>query len=88
MVGRHSADCTEDHFNPLLLNKMPCQRGMRGCHRNCAHRQLVADYHMARQAWEDLLEQETGLYPTEVEFFKQNNPGPTFKEWLKQNGES
>lgn len=65
---------------------MPCSKGMRGCHARCLHRRLVLEYRDARDAYEKVLEAETSLYATEVAEYKAENPGPTFKAWLRDNG--
>lgn len=56
---------------------------MSGCRADCLHRRLVSDYRDARDAWEADLEATTALYAAEVQDYKRDNPGPTFKSWLQ-----
>jgi hypothetical protein len=61
---------------------MPCSKGMRKCRLDCLHRRDVHDYQAARNADEERMEQETALYPGDVELWKQRNTMITFKDWL------
>jgi hypothetical protein len=62
-------------------------RARRPRHRpGCAHcfrvRLLGRDFHGWRATWEDRLEAEANGYDTEGEIFRQENPAPTFQNYL------
>lgn len=59
---------------------MPCAKGMNGCARTCLHRQMVRDYHVAREADEQARERETRGHTTEDREYDQRMV--TFKKWL------
>ena len=65
---------------------MPCTKNMTGCHRACQHRQLVESYRLARITWEQKLEDATCGWATEGQEFREQNPPPTFGDWLRQTG--
>lgn len=62
---------------------MPCSKAMRGCRRDCLHRQMVLEYRDARDAYDAQLEAATSMYDAEVADYKRDHPGPTFKAWLE-----
>ena len=61
---------------------IPCSPRHR-LHCSPAHRQLVADYRAARQAWQDAAEAATYGYATELADYAADHPPPTFKQWLQ-----
>ena len=61
---------------------MPCSPGMRGCRRDCLHRDMVSQYHDQRDARDALRETEMYMQHEDVEFEKEFPP-VHFKQWLK-----
>ncbi len=73
---------------------MPCTPGMRvrqgktsgsGCHVRCAHRAMVQEYRLARDAWEQRREDVAIGYATEEREYATwaGDPAPTFGDWLR-----
>jgi hypothetical protein len=75
---------------------LPCQKGMKGCRRDCLHRALVREYRDAADAREALRESATpapssvpgaghsglAMYQLEREEFDAHVPPVLFKDWL------
>lgn len=53
--------------------------------RSAWHRDLMDGYYAAREAWERQAEAVTHGYETEMREYRQENPPPTFREWLVGN---
>ena len=65
---------------------MPCTKNMRGCRSTCGHRALVEAFRESRITWEQLLEDTACGWETEEAEFREQNPPPTFRQFLEQNG--
>lgn len=59
-----------------------------GCHLRCLHRQMVEEYRNAREAWEIQRDNECVGYRAEMRDYQERNPGPTFKQWLRDRARS
>jgi hypothetical protein len=55
---------------------------MARCKTNCLHRAIVREYRDARDAYEATVENVALGYATEMEEYRRENPGITFKQWL------
>lgn len=65
---------------------MPCAKGMRGCHRLCAHRERVQGYYLEREAQDERAEAASNGYETELAAYFDPHDGQErrwlFKDWL------
>lgn len=63
---------------------MPCPPAMRGCRRDCLHRQLVEDYRAARERDELARDVEAIGYRADEQLHAARHPLVTFRSWLVQ----
>jgi hypothetical protein len=61
---------------------MSCPPKLRGCRRNCLHRELVESYRAERARQEAAAEVASIGYATEHAEYVEANPLPTFRDWL------
>jgi hypothetical protein len=66
---------------------MPCSPGMKRCRRDCLHRRLVGDYHVARHS--QILAEEAATHGDPWMIAARHKQGQRpiiFKEWLQGSG--
>jgi len=61
---------------------MPCSPGMKDCKASCGHRETVMDYLRERMRLEEVAEEVSLGYATELAEHLRDNPLPTFKDYL------
>jgi hypothetical protein len=82
-ISRNLGQCREAHV------AVPCSKGMRRCYAGCLHRQMVQEFHLEREAWEQRVDSwslgystEAGDYVEAMERAGRPDPPPTFRTWL------